>query len=98
MIFNIETKIYGDRSVFGYFGKGEGFTSGNSSAFEALELLDEEYTEYEWKNLRWSGDTMIAEFEQKIEASQMIETVTLQPESYYEFVLLKDWEKTNGFF
>lgn len=97
MIFSIETKIYGDRSVFGYTGVGDGFSAGESTGYEAVDLLNDEYKEYEWKHVRWIGPAMVIEFERKVEASQMIETVTLQPESYFEITLLKEWEKNNGF-
>lgn len=97
MIFSIETKIYGDRSVFGYFGSGEGVSAGTSTAYEAISLLDDEYKEYEWKYVRWNNGAMTIEFERKVDTSQMIETVTLRPESYFEIALLKEWEKNNGF-
>lgn len=97
MNYIISTKIYGDRSVFGYSNSGNGAAMGGCSAKDAIDMLDEEYKEYDWKYARWVGDDLIIEFELKSGNDQIVETVELQPEVYSEFLILKKWEKDNGF-
>lgn len=95
MLYSIKHSIYGDRTVFGYTHTGAGESVGACSVKEAIDMIDEEYKEYEWTNSRWNGDDLILDFEKKEQANQIVETVELQPEVYSEFIVLKKWEKTH---
>lgn len=97
MIYKIQSSIYGDRSVFGYGHSGSGSSIGQSSAKEVYDVLNEEYREHDWSYVKWNGDILTAQFESKQQNNQLINTYTLQPETYSEFLILKKWEQENGF-
>lgn len=97
MIYNITTNIYGNRSVFGYGNSGAGTSSGNSSAKDVYDILNEEFREHDWSYIKWDGDVLTVDFESKRQNNQFISTYTLQPETYSEFLILKKWEQENGF-
>lgn len=97
MIYNITANIYGDRSVFGYGHSGAGASSGQCSAKEAYDVLNEEFEGNDWSYVKWKGDILTVDFETKDQNNQRINTYTLQPETYSEFLVLKKWEKENGF-
>lgn len=97
MYYTMSTKIYGDRTVFGYTGLGAGNSTGICSAYDAIQLINEDYKDCDWKYAKWDNDIFILDFERKVGNNQLIETVVLQPEAYAEFLVLKEWEKDNGF-
>lgn len=97
MIFTITHTIYGDRTVFGYSGKGAGDASGVCSASQAIDLLNTERTDYDWTYTKWDENTLIVEFEKRKLGNQIIETIALQSEGQLEKTTLINWEKNNGF-
>lgn len=97
MKFQITTDIKGNRSAFGYLGRGKSDYAGTCNTADAIEILDEDRRDYEWVYTRWDNDDLIVEFERKEGANQMTQFVRLIPEVYAEFLVLKKWEKDNGF-
>lgn len=97
MYYTLTTKILGDRTAFGYSYSGANDGTGRCSVRDAVEVLDEHFRDHEWKYPTWNGDILTVDFERKELANQIINTVELQPETYAEFLVLKKWEKDNGF-
>lgn len=97
MEYKVSTRILGDRSVFGYTGAGTGSFHGSCPSVDAIDLLNNDFDDYDWRYVRWNGDELIVEFERRNGPNQIIETVELMPTVYAEFLVLKKWEKDNGF-
>lgn len=97
MLFSITTSIKGDRSVFGHSSEGTAGGGGVTDVYDALDVALAMKDEHDWAYLSWSGDTMILEFDSKHGPDQHSQKMILSPENLYEFTLLKDWERNNGF-
>lgn len=97
MYFTLTTRIHGDRTAFGYSHSGVHDGTGRCTVKEAVDLLNENLSEFEWAHSKWSGDVLTVEFERQEGNDQFINLVELQSEAYAEFLVLKKWEKDNGF-
>lgn len=96
MYYKVDNRIYGDRSVFGYSHDGGANASGSCSSADAVDILDESRSDHDWCYVKWEGDTLTVQFERRETTNQVVEEVTLTPEYYAEFLILKKWEITNG--